>query len=146
MSRVMGSLDGPDTVTDRLGSSIRRRPGAWLAATLICGLTIASSAAAVVNADKAFSSGIALAAAAFIAYAVVAWFRLPSVIVQRSRAPVNSDRVLYVRWVTAMAPLLVGACAVDTGGKYWALVLGTGVSGVLLVLAVTTVRRAGRPA
>jgi hypothetical protein len=146
MSRVMTSLDGPDTVTDRLGSSIRRRPGAWLAATLIWGLTIASSAAAVVNAGKAFSGGVTLAAVAFIAYVVVAWFRLPSVLVRRGRAPVGSDRVVCARWVTAMGPLLVGACAVDTGGKYWALVLGVGGSGVLLILAVITVCRAGRPA
>jgi hypothetical protein len=127
--------------SDPVGASLRRAPYVWLVATVLLYLGAISALAAVAKEDRHASTGIAIVAAALIAYAALASSLLTRVVARRSRVPMTTDRVASIRWALAVSAFLIGFAAVAVGGKRWALALGTVVSAVLLVLTARAVRR-----
>jgi hypothetical protein len=133
------------TIYERAGASLRRAPYVWLALTILLYLMLATPAAEIDTPPRDANTVIAIAAAAVIAYSVVAslWI-VPRVLVPRVRAKRSDNQIAALRWAFAAVPVTVSFGAIAIGGQPWVFTLGFVVSVALTAQTARDLNRGGR--
>ena len=132
-----------NVVAERLGTSLQRSPYVWLAATILSFVVLLSGLAPIAKRPGSGSTALAIVAAGFVLYGIVAWVMFPRLRAKSQKAAVPPAVMDCILWVFAATPFLIGWAAVGAGAEQWAVGLGFVVSVGLLV---ATARRVARRA
>ena len=127
-----------NVIAERLGASLQRSPYVWLVATVLSFLVLLSGLAPIAQSPGSGSTTLAIVAAGFILYSVVAWIVFPRLRAKSRKAAPSPETMAYILWTFAATPFVIAWAAVAAGAEQWAVALGF-VVGVGLLIA--TVRR-----
>jgi O-antigen/teichoic acid export membrane protein len=128
------------SVSDRMGAVLRRAPYASAGATTVALLLVLSTFTTTVErgSTRPWLDWVVLALAAYTV--LVSLILVPKIVLPRARLAQSNERVALMRWSFALSAFLFGLGAWSLGAHDWALVSGTLVSVVLLVLTARTLR------